>query len=276
MLPSTLSLISAIFAPQVRPRIIARWATTSGIALASGPVLSGLIEGPRFGWSSSEILIALFVGVLALATFISVEHRIKHPMFFGRMLFFSTMLLVPRYLTFVEKHPAGDVGLLLAIPAVVFSLTMARMSALCSRFGDKRMLIAAALILMTPGTSVMPAAPRRPTRSPARSARRWAWRSSERCVASVYGAAVEKTLDGDLKANTLAQIAQSPANAEDIAGTLAGAAAAQVDVAVIAGLRFGFSTAMIVCAAIALATASTVFNHVPGPPAEPAQQPANG
>ena len=224
MLPSTLSLISALFSPEVRPTIIARWATASGIALASGPVLGGLlvasfwwgsvflvtapvvalagligwraipesrvpdegpldlkgaalsvialgaivgglIEGPRFGWTSPEILGALILGLVALAAFVRVEHRCPQPMFdlsvlkipalqggasamfFGQMLFFATMLLVPQYLTFVEKHPAGDVGLLLAIPAVVFSLTMARTSALCRRFGDKPMLITAALIL---------------------------------------------------------------------------------------------------------------------------------
>lgn len=385
MLPSTLSLISALFSPEIRPTIVARWAMASGIALASGPVLGGLlvaafwwgsvflitapvailagviawraipesrvkgegpldlkgaalsvvalaaivgglIEGPRFGWTSPEILGALLLGVLALAVFVRVERSAPHPMFdlsvlkipalqggasamfFGQMLFFSTMLLVPQYLTFVEKRPPGDVGLLLAIPAVVFSLTMTRTSSLCQRFGDKRMLITAALILsigclvlgfssapghttlalfamslafvgigilMTPGTSVMMNAVDLEHAGSASAANQISRQVGAALgvaiigslFASVYGNAINKALSGaGLSAGDLATAAQSPANAEDIAATLATAAGQNVDTAVIAAFASGFEIAMFVCAGIALMTAAIIVNRVPAAP----------
>ena len=85
--------------------------------------------------------------------------------------------------------------------------------------------------------------------------------------ASVYGNAINKALSGaGLSAGDLATAAQSPANAEDIAATLATAAGQNVDTAVIAAFASGFEIAMFVCAGIALMTAAIIVNRVPAAP----------
>ncbi|WP_416061295.1 MFS transporter [Rhodococcus indonesiensis] len=69
IMPATLSLLVAMFPAAERPRAIAAWAATSGLAIALGPLLAGwLLE--QHSWGSTFLVnvpIAAFAAVAALA-----------------------------------------------------------------------------------------------------------------------------------------------------------------------------------------------------------------
>ena len=69
IMPATLSLLVAMFPASERPRAIAAWAATSGLAIALGPLLAGwLLE--QHAWGSTFLInvpIAAFAAVAALA-----------------------------------------------------------------------------------------------------------------------------------------------------------------------------------------------------------------
>src|SRR6201996_2455787 len=90
VLPSSLSIVSHGFTdPGERTTAISVWAAFSGIGLAAGPLLSGLllgtiviaaatyaiIEGASAGYTAGQIVAMYIVSAVALALFIRVETR---------------------------------------------------------------------------------------------------------------------------------------------------------------------------------------------------------
>ena len=75
MMPATLSIISAAFAPEERGTAIGIWAGVAGSALAIGPLLGGLLT-EHLGWSWI-FFVNVPVGVLAFVAslFLIVESR---------------------------------------------------------------------------------------------------------------------------------------------------------------------------------------------------------
>ena len=76
MLPSTLSIISNIFRdPGERQRAIALWAATSGIGIALGPIIGGLLLA-RFWWGSVFLInVPIAVAGIIAAVFLVPDSR---------------------------------------------------------------------------------------------------------------------------------------------------------------------------------------------------------
>ncbi|MBM9502956.1 MFS transporter [Actinacidiphila acididurans] len=78
LLPSSLAIVSATFAdPQERTTAISIWAACSGLGLAIGPVLAGLLL-EHFSWHA-VFLINLVIGALALVLAPILVSESKHP-----------------------------------------------------------------------------------------------------------------------------------------------------------------------------------------------------
>jgi EmrB/QacA subfamily drug resistance transporter len=81
LMPGTLSIITVTFPPHERARAIGLWAGMSGLALALGPTVGGLMV-ERFGWQSVFFL-NVPIGAVALLTSIrtvreSVSEEVRH------------------------------------------------------------------------------------------------------------------------------------------------------------------------------------------------------
>jgi EmrB/QacA subfamily drug resistance transporter len=193
--PTTLSIITNLFEGEERGRAIGIWAALSGVGVAAGPILGGIlldhfwwgsvllvnvpivivaivllllfvptskdpnappvdvpgavlstagmtallygiIEAPRKGWTSAEVLGAMALGVVLLVVFVLRERRTDHPMlpvsffrdrrfsaasvalsltFFG---LFGYIFLLTQYLQFVRDLDPLAAGLRLAAPAL--------------------------------------------------------------------------------------------------------------------------------------------------------------
>src|SRR5256886_4007276 len=76
----TLVLVRAAMAdaPTVARRVDVLGAGLCALGLAG--FVFGLIEQPRFGWGSPAIIVSLFVGLAAFASFVVYEKRAAHPM----------------------------------------------------------------------------------------------------------------------------------------------------------------------------------------------------
>ncbi len=167
-----LSLILVAVPPT--PRLTGRRVDFIGAglcALGLGGVVFGLIEQPRYGWSSPVIFVPLVVGFVALASFLVYERRAEEPMLklelFSRrnfaignletlamygglaILFFFLVI----YLQQVAGYSALESGLTtLPVTLVIFALSR-RFGALADRYGPRFFmgagpLIAAAGILL--------------------------------------------------------------------------------------------------------------------------------
>ena len=79
VLPSTLSIISAVFEPRERPKAIGIWAGAVGLAIATGPIVGGLLLG-HFWWGS-VFLINVPIVVLGLVAILGLvpESRAADP-----------------------------------------------------------------------------------------------------------------------------------------------------------------------------------------------------
>ena len=77
VMPSTLSIISNVFAPAERPRAIAIWSGAVGIAIASGPVIGGLLLA-HFWWGS-VFLVNVPICAVAVALMIAWVPNSRNP-----------------------------------------------------------------------------------------------------------------------------------------------------------------------------------------------------
>src|SRR5580698_1993590 len=77
VLPSTLSIISNVFEPAERSRAIAIWSGAVGIAIASGPVIGGLLLS-RFWWGS-VFLVNVPICALAVALMVAWVPNSRDP-----------------------------------------------------------------------------------------------------------------------------------------------------------------------------------------------------
>ena len=146
-------------------------------ALGLGGIVFGLIEQPRFGWSSPVILVPLFGGLLAFASFLAYERRAPQPMLelalFARRNFtvgnletfavYAGLAVLFFFLTIFLQQVAGYSALesgLALIPVTLVTFTLSRrFGALADRYGPRLFmgagpLVAAAglLLLLRTGT----------------------------------------------------------------------------------------------------------------------------
>lgn len=78
VMPATLSLITAIFPPEERPRAIAIWAGFAGAGAALGPILSGLML-EKFWWGSSILInLPIVAAVAGVIAFYAPKSRDSH------------------------------------------------------------------------------------------------------------------------------------------------------------------------------------------------------
>ncbi len=212
--PTTLSIITNVFEGDERGRAIGIWSAISGLGIAAGPIVGGLllahfwwgsvllvnvpivalsivlvllfvptskderaarldvlgavlgtagmtaliygiIEAPRHGWSSTQVVTALLLGVIVLFAFVLRERSTDHPMlpviFFANrrfsgasvalaLTFFGLsgyIFLLTQYLQFVRGLDALAAGLRLAAPAVGILVSAPISPRLAERFGTK-------------------------------------------------------------------------------------------------------------------------------------------
>ncbi len=125
-------------------------ATTGMTAL-----LYGIIEAPRNGWSSSEVVVALLLGVVLLVAFVVRERSTDHPMlpveFFRNRRFsaasvalsltffalFGYIFLLTQYLQFVRDLDPLAAGLRLAAPAIGIMVSAPLAPRIAERMGTK-------------------------------------------------------------------------------------------------------------------------------------------
>jgi EmrB/QacA subfamily drug resistance transporter len=212
--PTTLSIITNIFEGDERGRAIGLWAALSGLGIAAGPIIGGLlldhfwwgsvllvnvpivviaivllllfvptskdphappldvagavlatvgmtallygiIEAPRDGWASPEVVVAMLVGVVVLVAFIVRERTSDHPMlpidFFKDRRFsaasvalsltffalFGYIFLLTQYLQFVRGLDPLAAGLRLAAPAIGIMVSAPLAPRIAERAGTK-------------------------------------------------------------------------------------------------------------------------------------------
>lgn len=127
-------------------------------------LLYGIIEIPEKGWSSTEVLIAVFGGLVFLAIFIWWELRSDHPMldlnFFRNARFsaasmtitinyfvmFGSTFLIVQYFQFILGYSPLKAGVMTAPVAVGLMVTSPQAHKLVTRFGTTRVVIAGLLI----------------------------------------------------------------------------------------------------------------------------------
>jgi EmrB/QacA subfamily drug resistance transporter len=133
-------------------------------ALGLAGVVFGLIEQPRFGWSSPVIVVSLLGGALALGSFVAFERRASHPMLkldlFGRRNFalanletlsmYAGLSVLFFFLFIFLQEVAGYSALkagLTTIPSTLIMFALSgRMGALADRFGPRLFLSGGPLV----------------------------------------------------------------------------------------------------------------------------------
>ena len=175
----TLLLLRAVVpdGPAVRRRIDILGATLCAVGLAG--IVFGLVEQPRFGWGSPEVIGSLAGGAVALTSFLVYERRASHPMLrldlFRRrnfsianlqtltiyaglgVLFFFLFIFLQQ----VSGYSAVRAGLTTVPTTLIMFALSSRLGALADRFGPRPFLaggplLAAAgiLLLLRVGTEV--------------------------------------------------------------------------------------------------------------------------
>ncbi|MFC9227721.1 MFS transporter [Streptomyces decoyicus] len=124
------------------------WAGTAAFSGGLFLLMLGTVEGPQWGWGSIGVLGLLAGSVAALAAFVLVERRVRHPMLNLRLLrngqftalclipvvatfsFVILLPLLPNYLlvaTGASSREAGSIMLLMTLPILVTPLLATRL-----------------------------------------------------------------------------------------------------------------------------------------------------
>jgi MFS family permease len=123
---AVLALGAAWWLPESDGRRVGRFHIGSALVLSVGLVglTLAVTEGPTWGWASTQVLVALISGVLALVVWILVEARVAHPLVNLRLfrnpqlapvlgvvfcLSFGSLGIVGANITFLAA-PSGQIG----------------------------------------------------------------------------------------------------------------------------------------------------------------------
>jgi EmrB/QacA subfamily drug resistance transporter len=160
----TLLLLRAVVpdGPAVRRRIDILGATLCAVGLAG--IVFGLVEQPRFGWGSPEVIGSLAGGAVALTSFLVYERRASHPMLrldlFRRrnfsianlqtltiyaglgVLFFFLFIFLQQ----VSGYSAVRAGLTTVPTTLIMFALSSRLGALADRFGPRLFLAGGPLL----------------------------------------------------------------------------------------------------------------------------------
>jgi EmrB/QacA subfamily drug resistance transporter len=136
-------------------------------ALGLAGLVFGLIEEPRYGWSSSTIVVALATGVVSFVAFLAYERRAAQPMLrldlFKRRNFavgnletltmYAGLAILFFFLTIFLQQVAGYTALRSGLATVPVTLVMfvlsRRFGALADKLGPRRLMGAGPLIAAT-------------------------------------------------------------------------------------------------------------------------------
>ncbi|MEK5643020.1 MFS transporter [Paenibacillus rhizosphaerae] len=132
--------------------------------VAFGTLLYGFSQAGSQGWSSSEVLVSIAVGVIALGKFVWRQLVSKKPLLDLRafkynmfslttvinimvtMVMYADMMLLPLYLQNARGYSALESGLLMLPGALVMGLLMPVTGRLFDRFGAKWLAVAGLII----------------------------------------------------------------------------------------------------------------------------------
>lgn len=124
-----------------------------------GTLVAGLIEGPRLGWESPAILAMLGTGLAACAGFVLAELRSRSPLFDVRILgngavagagaailiayfvFFAVIMFVPQFLATMRGYSTMEIGLLMMVPAVAYTVAVSGASGFLKKSGARAVLL---------------------------------------------------------------------------------------------------------------------------------------
>ncbi|HEX2180883.1 MAG TPA: MFS transporter [Rubrobacteraceae bacterium] len=129
------------------------------VAVGLGGVVFGLLESSRSGLGDARVIVALMVGLVALAAFLIVEDRAREPMLplslfrsrnftganaFTLLLYFAlvgTMFFLPFNLIWVQGYSATAAGAAIVPAILVLSLLSRYTGALTDRYGARLPLV---------------------------------------------------------------------------------------------------------------------------------------
>lgn len=140
--------------------------------VALGVLVFGIIEAPRWGWTSPSILACFAISAVAIVLFIFVENRVKHPMLDPKLFkvrgfsmgtltitlaffcMFGMYLLLALYLQFAQGHSPLD-SAVRTLPAAATMVIVAPRSPLIAKRLGMRKLIGLGFALVAIGMAGM-------------------------------------------------------------------------------------------------------------------------
>ncbi|MBI1801714.1 MAG: DHA2 family efflux MFS transporter permease subunit [Chloroflexi bacterium] len=139
-------------------------AVTAGAALLG--FLLALSLGPRAGWTSAVVVVSGVAAVVFGILFFAQERRHPEPVvnlrffrnpafasavasiFFQNMVMYSTLILIPLFLQNVQKRPASDTGVLLAVMSATSAVLTPIGGSLSDRVGRRWPVVFGALLVL--------------------------------------------------------------------------------------------------------------------------------